>query len=112
MNYSEKKLVIAAVADELAETDIQAMSYEEWEAWLMQAARKLAYWLEQDINWTILDDAQQAIRDLEKIADGTDLEHEGLSGPDTPENREFWRDYFNRNYTTAVIMMIGVTPRG
>lgn len=108
MNYAEKKLIIAAVAEELAETDLMDMAYEEWEAWIMQAARKLAYWLEQDIRWQDLDDAQQAIRDLEKVADGTDLEHEGLSGPDTPENRESWQESFDSNYEFAVINMIGV----
>lgn len=105
MDYNDRKLCVAIVAQELADIDPSTLKFGEWPEILNQAKRKLAYWLEQPVFVLALDDAQEALCDLEQCADGTDLEHEGLG---TGYTHEEWRAYFNEQYETAVIDIIGI----
>ena len=118
MDYNDKKLMIAIVAQELSEIDPRTLKFGEWPAILSQATRKLAYWLEQPVDKGWLDDAQEALCDLARLATvetPDELWHEfemGVYRNETFEDAiDRIRDGFDDAYETAVIGILGV-PRG
>lgn len=109
MDYTDKKALIGVVAGELSNFTSDN-NYTEWPLALAQGARKLAYWLEQDIDINELDDAQEAICNFDKCANGTDLTYEfGISYYE--EDREKLREHFNVQYSCAVFNLIGPPPK-
>lgn len=112
LTYSEKKLIVAIVAQELADIDPRDLKVDEWDIDILpSAARKLAYWLNQDVNRWHLDDAQEALCNLAKCNDGTDLSWE-FGMPVYESERESLRESFDDAYESAVQNIIGVEPRG
>lgn len=119
MNYTEKKLIIAAVVQELADIDPRDLKYNEWPEVLDSAHRKLQYWLDQYVSERALDDAQEALTSLARlrwVETEDELWHEFAAGTcylETVEDAiDRLRDSFDDAYETAVINMIGVEPRG
>lgn len=107
LTYSEKKLIVAIVAQELADIDLKESTYVTWEAVLAHGARKLAYWLGDTVPVWALDEAQEALCNLARCADGTDLSWE-FGMPVYESERESLRESFDDAYETAVINIIGI----
>ena len=120
MEYSDRKLIVAIVAQELADIDPRGLDVYEYTTYtLPNAVRKLAYWLEQPVSALDLDDAQEALTSLARlrwVATADELWDEFAEGTrylETVEDAiDRLRDSFDDAYESAVINMIGVEPRG
>ena len=107
ITHGDKKLMVAIVAQELADLDVNTIKWGEYRCYLLpQATRKLAYWLEQPVHEFFLDEAHDALVNLAKCADGSDLSFE-FGEHINADERDTLRDSFDDEYETAVASIIG-----
>lgn len=118
-SYSDKQLMVAIVAQELADIDPHTLKFGAWAPILAQATRKLAYWLEQPVDSGWLYEAQEALSDLTlltTVETPDELWHEFEMGVRSNESFEDAidriKDGFDDAYEAAVLAILGVKPRG
>lgn len=119
LTYSEKKLIVGVVAQELADIEAATLRFGEWyETLLPQATRKLSYWLEQDVRTGQLDTLVNCLENIRllEMSETEDELWDNLSiavyrNETLEECKERWAKSCSEEYDVCLIDLLGVEPR-